>query len=936
MTSLSLRLVPPPTVTTTLTASGSIPNGAAPGAIVGAVNTSLTGAAISLSASGGMAATTSGSSLVAGTRAPDIMYRRSVTLGLLASVSAGALGAGLPSVTLGQSVTLPVIEVGSPTLTVTRAGGALSAVEFNKPLTPLDVISVSGGTGPYRFSVITDGSKLECASLTDTTGQLYLTGWTDSLVSNTESGRVRVCDVNGAYGYLDVTVAITAFTPSLISGLVTFDAANVATTGSTATGLTATQGATNFAMVVPAGATAPTVSSVTCPDGAARPVITHPDAITPGFACGPGYASSSTTLGPLFSQANIAGAVGTLISVASFTNSAAYRNVLAIYNSTAGGTWAPNTVQGLTVGTGGDGTLAAMGSPNGGTHGNTATAGLAPNSWQVMTNLSDGYQVVIESNQASWSHYQPSSIAPGNNAANLALPQTNTMTCDSVRIGGGFAPTQPFSWMVHFAAPRALTRNERYQLYAWIARKYPVPAFVPPVRKLVSGMAPHITEDFKTFLWGDRWGTETYTETIPCGALNDEYGVYVQESFPNIAATFPEKSAAYDPARGALQLYYRALNTAQSTFLAGRPSSELTHPSTYYTGRSVGIRSRKRLAQHQGYFEASAKGPLGAGFWYCFWLFAEINQGGLEYDSGEGGAQQPTVTSFSLHRNDGSTDGVTVSCDNLSTQFNLFGVDWYDGGDGFHYFQPYLNREPMGPPQAVESYNAIKALTFMFDITSGIYGPLDSYAIAKLPVAYEVQWMRTYAYPTNAGQPPNVLKKPVLSGTRGNGNTITATPAVFDWSGATSTYQWYTFDPVNGEVAIGGATALTLADATAYLGKTLIFEHTNTNSYWPLNPTISRQYLDPTTTANLTLAASSFSHTMAPGAVLTTISPGPLGAAVTITSSDVTGYFAVSADGRQLLAGASYPAAGTYSLHLTTTPRFGGPVNNQTISITLT
>lgn len=936
-----------------LTVTGSAVNRSPQGTSFGTFNTNLPGATFSVSSYGGQAIQFGSGVIQAGLRPVDIMYRRSVTFVATASAPETT---EIPATTLARSVTLPIVEAGSPTLTVGRAGGALSVTEFNAPLTPLDVITASGGTGPYRFSVITDGSPMEVAPISDTQAQLYMTGWCDVAVAASHTARIRAEDINGAFGYLDVTCAVTLFDITSIPDLVIFDPAN-ATGTTTVTGLVAKQGSTNHTMVVPSGATAPTRGTITGPDGVVRPVLTQTGTL-PGLACGPSYAGSSTTLGPLFNKTGVQGAVGTLIAVTSYAASAAYRNLLAVYNhngAPGGAAWAANTTQGLVLGTGSDGTRFGGGwvdqsnyptTPNVNAYPMLPTKGVAPNAWQIQTLTCDGYIGHLDDGRdPAWqSEVIPTNLSPDFNTANV-WPGDRTLTCTSVRIGGGLAPMQPFTWAYMIASPRALTLDERHAIHAWLARRFPTPAAYAPVRKVTSAMVPTYWDDFKGWFYNDKWGYHFPTDTFPYGALpgNGETSIYIQENYPGITSVFPDATAFYDTSLGCLRIPCRYMTSAQIAWAQAYDDAhtDFNMPSALsnFPWRATGFRTRQRFAQWGGYFEVLSKNPKGKSLWPAAWMYPDTNIGGpFELDMNEIGGQQPTVTTLTAHLEPSGKDGVFVLAPHDQTQnYTLYAWDWVDNKNGTCSLIRYVNRERVGAP-IVQTYAQVnKCMTLLLDLTiGGSFGAPDTYTINNAPHFYDVKWFRVYAYPDNdKGQPPLVLKKPVLTGTRGNGNTITATDAVFDWPG-TSTYRWLTFDWTNGEVVISGATTKTLTDTTAMQGQTLIFEHRMVNSFWPSNTILSRQYKDPATTADLTLSTTSFTGGAAENTILAYISPASPGATVSITASDTSGVFKVAPDGRKLLAGPNYAVTtGSQNVLLTNTPRFGGPVKNQTIPVTI-
>lgn len=956
-----------PTPAYTLAASGSAINDSAAGVNFGTVTTNLDSATVSLTTQAGQAvaiAPISGAfQLSAGARKADIMYRRSLNF---EAQAVKAETSGSPGVTLKRAVQLAIVEAGAPSLTVTRAGGTLTCKEFNAPLTPLDVITASGGTGPYRFSVITDGSPMEVASLSANTAQLYMTGWMDTTVNTAPVvARVRAQDSTGAYGYLDVSVTITPFALSDIADLIVFDAANATTSAGVVTGLNASQGTTNFALKVPTGtATPPVTDTVLCPDGVTRPILVHNDTVNPGLVASAGVAGSSTTLAPLFSQTNIRAPKFTIIAACK-PETDAFTDIMAVHAATVSGSgWAANVNQGVAFGMNASSQLVSRFGTDSAAYYGVATAAKQSAGWQLATAYGEGVSAYIEPDNPEWypytAAYSPDYAQGGSNQVSDPSHQLETasLTCDTLQIGGGFAPTGKFSWAIMVAVPRCMTRHEKQQVWAYLARHYPV-TYTPPARKVTSGMeqtfgaTPALGgSDFSSFLWGDTWSWEfdSYAAGQPINVLNPgtERAFYPNERYPAITATYPEKGAFYDASKGALMVRSQPNTAAQQAFVHAH-AGPFGVDDTLFTWRATGVRTTYTFSQYLGYFETKVKNPRGRGLWSCSWTFPDAG-GSFEMDFGETNCQTPGFSSCTLHSEDngmrggpGPNLGAGIRTDDHTANWTLWGADWSDNGDGTHTIQFYCNREKVGLPIVEVAGACNRVVSLLLDLTMGGGGATPTtYTTSDAPHFFQVAYYRVYRYvDSDRTQPPLALTRPTLSGTRANGNVITATPGTFDWSGS-SDYKWFTFDWTNGEVALSGQTAVTLTDATANLSKTLIFEHGETGTEWA-NRIHQRAYMDPTTTPNLTLLDASLAATTtlpaytAVGAHLAFISPAVLGAAVTITASDVTGYFTVSADGRELLAGPNYASApASATVHLTQTPRFGGPVNDQAIAVTVT
>ena len=966
---------PPPPPSYYLNFTGNIPNQSASGVYIGSLTTNLVGATMTLMNMGGLAVSMASTALQTGLRHVDMMIRRAVGIKVKADQPAAS---GNPEVTLTQTFSIPITEVGTSSLTVTSVGGALSCVEFNAALTQIGTVTATGGTGPYRFQVITDGSPFECAKIDNTTASILATGWLDSTVANSIPVRIRAQDSLGAWGYLDTTVAVTPWDPTTITDLIWFDPKNVildATGG--VNGLSATQGGTSFVLNANS-ANRPTLHTMTGPDGVSRNYLTHPDSTAWGFGAGAQYTTfgdgttnnSSTTLGGLMTTAPSVIPPGSVCVVKRDTSvGTAQKHYFAAYSHALDATWDETHDTGFKIGTDGGGNIDGhVGWDGGGASYNTTATvtGATDNVWRFASYRSNGYNGYVMEDvwqggpSATWAYDGPN-IKPsqGNSACELGQGLNTTsagMTCDSVQIGGGTNTGHTYDWAMIVVAPgRWLKNSEHDAIQAWCARHFGVP-FTAPVRKTVAGMLQTFSDDFVNFVWGDKWGWEHDHSGFgrALDALNPsmEVGVYPNELFAGIWQGFPHRTIYYDASadggKGALQIEGRGVTAGMKSWwdttdpaIGDTPWNKYMapwgNPETYYTMQATGLMTFRRFCQYTGYFECCFKNPLVKGGWPAFWLYSDYaGSGAFEIDTNETITQIPGTENTTWHHETSEAQTPQVMpCDPANENWTTLGVDWYDNHDGTHTIDVYQNRERV-VSWTRNATECSRLMSMLLDLTWRVSAGPDTNTINNGPWKFQVKWVRAYAYvDQDAGQPPVTLTPPVFSSTVASrataGSTVTVTAPVLDWAPAAgivftgtsnSLAILYTHDWNNGEVIkysttgtdmfFGGTYPHFANDANPYSfvdpdnTKTLIFEQMVYGDQQGGYPILSRGYIDPPTTQSLTASATAFAGGAAEGTELATLSPAQIGANVSITSSDSTGNFEVSADGRAILAGVNY------------------------------
>lgn len=937
----------------------TVANGAAPGTSFGTVTTTLGGApTFAPINNGGLAVQIVGSTLeVLLAESVNIMYRRSFSFSFQASgtISGGAFNINPTAVTIdvansgavitnvsgqlaatGMSVTVPttsltvvtIVASGSATLTLASSVGSPTMSEYNIATPPdattgnfVTTLSASGGTGPYQWSCITDGSPM---SVKNNTGVVAMRGLcvynstglggvqgTNWYAGTSQTAVFRCQDSLGAWATISVTCSVTqmstlALLSAAIPSAVLIDPANATLSGSNVTNVAALCNGTSYTMT-PSG-TAPTVTSYVGPDGNTRNVFVWPNGSASALGAGTGFTGSSAPLLALFNQSGITNTNGTVLSITNFTGG---RANLAFGNITDG-------TYGVSSFTSAGGTFEALASnaglgatflePNGG---NPPTSG-----WQALCGYSDGNICVAET-----SLVMPGVYSGGTNFYSI-LPKTNTFTPTFISTGGGATPYPTRQSGLEVLAPTGLKFHEREMIYLYAARRWGI-TFTPNRRAtFINQRVPRWNvSDFRTMFGATYFRQDQFFSAYSdwadgIGALGGDLGVYVEPSITGAPAVFPERNGYVDTSTGRLVMPVYTILPQQRSYMQANPAN---FPAGYaaYQARACLINTQNIYLAYQGAVEVKKTYPPDQGIQaFGVWLFGIFGGGASqEVDPSEQYAySNPSLTVFTVHYVSGGQNAQSFAMDDCSVTPNWITYDWYTNydGSGTDTIDLFVNGT-LYATSTQPSFTLPWPMYFLIGTSSGdgnvpaMNGASRPGTLAGSMVIYEID---AYTNPaSNQGQMAQLVTGGSISGTRGNGNTLTGTPPVYTWTyGTTQAYQWYTYTQAAGYTAIAGQTGLTLTDLTAYAGETLVFQTITTNgTYWNAFPgLVQNAFIDPVTLPVPTLINGVASGTTgaAAGTFLANLYNMAMDATFTVTGTDVT----IGPDNTRILAGAGWAA----------------------------
>lgn len=841
----------------TLSASGSIVNGASSGATIGTASSNLHGVGTltgetfsTVNTAGNLLTITSGGSIVSGPYSPDRSVYTSIPASIKVTYNGGATGN--PSVT--NSIAISVTESGSNTLTLSAAGGstALNVVEFNDTLTQIDTINVSGGSGPYKFSCTAPSNSPFWVH--PTTGVIYAMLFLDHLATPTVSCTFRAQDTNGNYGTIVYTFTITAWSPSiLVSANVGFivDPANATSSSGNVSSLTTTWHGSSYTFVTAgSGVTTTTVSKQ---GGGTLPGLAFSGSGTACLIAGPNNAGSTPGIAAAFTtasgQPHCSGACYAVVNPGSSGSNPFF---FAATASTGATTWSDRVAvdtNNYFRTTTWDDTTSQLSSITGPAY--------TPNTLQVVNGTWDTATTVIDMSlpPSGWTagstNYYWGSLARTFGPANSYPPYGSGQTPNAIRIGGANYPNSAWTlgWM--FVATQELTWGQENALNTWMARNYAVQAYTPLGRAQLNGLSLNKRETFSTFQINEKWSEyNRFINNYPLWSL----GIYDGETclFPrrDLGGPVPNMFNRTEISDGSkLNLYLYPMSAAQQAYITTNASNWTpgTSPSqwSFYGG---GVKTEGQWYQRRGFWSAQTQHPRGLGIYMDIWNYTVFG-GSQEMDLGEGLTTSPGYVYCTVHFASGGSVLQNIKTRLFTERPTYWQCNWYDNQDGTDTYQRFIDYYHIGVDTICTTQGQVPTPAYPL-INLSTFGAGNS-SIAN-PAIMQVFNFECYGYPfDSAPQPPQFITQNTISGSRGNGNTLANNQDAkvrFFPPGSTHTYTWSSFRPDAGETQIGTGTSI--SDTSALATYALFSQDIADNSASAIGvanlATQARTYLAPT------------------------------------------------------------------------------------------
>jgi hypothetical protein len=224
--------------------------------------------------------------------------------------------------------------------------------------------------------------------------------------------------------------------------------------------------------------------------------------------------------------------------------------------------------------------------------------------------------------------------------------------------------------------------------------------------------------------------------------------------------------------------------------------------------------------------------------------------GSQEMDLGETVTSSPGYVYCTIHFGNGGSVLQNIKTRVYTERPTYWQCNWYDNGNGTDTYERFIDYYNVGSDTICNNQSQVPTPAYPL-INISTFGSGNS-SIAN-PAIMQVFNFECYGYPfDSAPQPPQFITQNTISGTRGNGNTLTNNANAkirFFPPSSTHTYTWWSFRPDVGETQIG--TGTTLSDTTALATYALFAQDIADNSASTLGvanlATQGRTYIAPST-----------------------------------------------------------------------------------------